>query len=89
MVLVGHQHFYERFAPMRPDGTLDAENGLRQFVVGTGGKSAGGSFQATAPHSQVKNIGTFGVLKLTLGCLELSVAVPARGREKLHRHRRW
>src|SRR5688572_28024236 len=37
VVLSGHHHFYERFAPQRPDGTLDTTGGIRQFVVGTGG----------------------------------------------------
>ena len=72
VLLVGHQHFYERFAPMTSDGVLDNANGLREFVVGTGGKSKGGSFQATAPNSQVKNTGTWGVLKLTLDAASYS-----------------
>ena len=69
VVLVGHQHFYERFAPMTPAGQLDTQNGIRQFVVGTGGKSTGPLPLAIAPHSQVVHGGKqeFGVLKLTLG----------------------
>ncbi|HLL98311.1 MAG TPA: hypothetical protein VK276_04485 [Rubrobacteraceae bacterium] len=35
----GHDHDYERFAPQRPDGTLDTARGIREFVVGTGGAS--------------------------------------------------
>jgi hypothetical protein len=37
VVLNGHAHHYERFLPMRPDGTVDALRGIREFVVGTGG----------------------------------------------------
>ena len=39
VVLNGHDHDYERFAPQRPDGTLDTSQGIREFVVGTGGGS--------------------------------------------------
>jgi hypothetical protein len=69
VVLVGHQHFYERFAPQTPDGQLDNQNGIRQFLVGTGGKSTGPQPTVIAPNSQVRNGGKqeFGVLKLTLG----------------------
>lgn len=66
VVVVSHQHFYERFAPQTPDGVADPQNGIRQFLVGTGGKSKGGAFQATAPNSEIKKLGTYGVLKLTL-----------------------
>ena len=37
MVLSGHEHIYERFAPQKADGTADPARGVRQFVVGTGG----------------------------------------------------
>ena len=39
LVLSGHDHDYERFAPQRSGGSLDAERGIREFVVGTGGKN--------------------------------------------------
>ena len=39
VVLVGHEHVYERFAPQTPTGAADAVRGIRQFTVGTGGKS--------------------------------------------------
>jgi hypothetical protein len=39
LYLAGHDHHYERFAPVRPDGRVDREHGVRQFVVGTGGRS--------------------------------------------------
>ena len=42
IVLSGHKHNYERFAPQDANGNLRDENGVRQFVVGTGGRSTGG-----------------------------------------------
>lgn len=66
IVINGHVHNYERFAPQTPDGTLDAANGVREFVVGTGGYGHT-SFSATiAANSQARNSDTLGVLKLTL-----------------------
>ena len=65
VVLSGHDHDYERFAPQRPDGTLDASRGIREFVVGTGGASHY-AFGTIEPNSQARNATTDGVLKLTL-----------------------
>jgi hypothetical protein len=65
LVLGGHDHDYERFAPQTPDGTADANRGIREFVVGTGGKSQR-PFGAPQPNSEVRNADAFGVLKLTL-----------------------
>ena len=66
LVINGHNHNYERFAPQNPSGGLDTARGLREFVVGTGGASHY-SFGTMQPNSQVRNSDTFGVLKLTLG----------------------
>ncbi len=65
VVVSGHDHDYERFAPQRPDGTRAKERGIREFVVGTGGATRRG-FGAIRPNSQVRKAGTSGVLKLTL-----------------------
>jgi hypothetical protein len=65
VVLNGHEHFYERFAPQTPDGDADAEYGIRQFIVGTGGTNLRG-FATIHPNSVVRNGTTWGVLKLTL-----------------------
>jgi hypothetical protein len=65
VVLVGHEHHYERFAPQDPSGNADAKRGIRQFVVGTGGKNHY-RFDPPMPNSEVRNADTFGVLKLTL-----------------------
>lgn len=65
VVLNGHDHDYERFAPQTPTGTLDNTKGIRAFVVGTGGKE-NGSFGTVRANSVVRNNNSFGVLQLTL-----------------------
>ncbi len=65
VVLNGHDHDYERFAPQTPTGTPDAVAGIRAFVVGTGGRTLR-NFAALAAHSDIRNSETYGVLKLTL-----------------------
>jgi hypothetical protein len=65
VVLTGHQHFYERFAQMNASGAADPSNGVRQFVVGTGGESLM-SLSSRLATSQASNDKTFGVLKMTL-----------------------
>jgi hypothetical protein len=65
IVLVGHDHTYERFTPLDDRGQPDPERGLRQFVVGTGGGSLYG-FPTILPGSEVREARTFGVLVLTL-----------------------
>ncbi len=52
VVVNGHDHDYERFAPQAPDGTADQAGGIREFVVGTGGKELRG-FRSSAPNSEV------------------------------------
>jgi hypothetical protein len=66
VVLAGHDHHYERFAPMNSTGGTDPANGIREFVVGTGGIGLRPP-SASRPNSQVVHGGTHGVLKLTLG----------------------
>lgn len=65
VVVAGHNHQYERFAPMNPSGTLDNTRGIRHFVAGMGGASHYG-FGTIQPNSQARNSDTYGVLKLTL-----------------------
>jgi len=65
VVVSAHAHSYERFAPQRPDGTLDVGRDIRQVVVGTGGRAQHG-FGAVEPNSRVRKAGTPGVLKLIL-----------------------
>ena len=65
LVLNGHDHIYERFAPQTSTGTLDNARGIRQFTVGTGGSNHT-SLASIAANSLVRNADTFGILKLTL-----------------------
>jgi hypothetical protein len=65
VVLSGHDHDYERFAPQTSSGAPDPARGIREFVVGTGGKSHY-AFGTIRPNSVVRNSDTNGVLKLTL-----------------------
>ena len=65
LVLAGHEHSYERFAAQDPDGNPDTEHGIREIVVGTGGRSHT-LLGFVSANSEVRNWDTFGVLKLTL-----------------------
>jgi acid phosphatase type 7 len=65
VVLNGHDHDYERFAPQSPSGAADSARGIREFVVGTGGRELR-PFGTIMAHSEVHNAHTFGVLKLRL-----------------------
>jgi hypothetical protein len=65
IVLVGHDHDYERFSPQDPNGRADPVRGIREFVVGTGGRSHDPIDRVNA-NSEVRNDKTFGVLELTL-----------------------
>jgi hypothetical protein len=65
VVLSGHEHNYERFAPQDPDGTADPQHGIRAFVVGTGGASHY-PFGEPLPLSERRNAETYGVLALSL-----------------------
>ncbi len=65
VILNGHDHDYERFAPQDPDGREDRERGIRQFVVGTGGRDLRG-FDDIRPNSELASNLAHGVLALTL-----------------------
>lgn len=57
VVLNGHEHFYERYEPI---------DGVREFIVGTGGKSHYSVTDSPRAHSEVRNVDTYGILALTL-----------------------
>jgi len=65
VVVSGHDHDYERFGPQTPEGKGDTARGIREFVVGTGGKNHR-PFAAAHANSEIRNADTFGVLKLML-----------------------
>ena len=68
LVLAGHDHDYERFAPMDPEGRLDLERGIRSFVIGTGGGQLKAYAISDPPreNSEVVDGSAWGVLELTL-----------------------
>lgn len=93
VVLNGHDHLYERFAPQRPSGIVDWRRGISEFVVGTGGYFL---FPVEVPpeaNSQLTFNGSFGVLFARLGVKRFSwsfVAAPSRtvidsGKRRCHR----
>jgi len=65
LVLVGHEHHYERLAPLNPAGQVDAARGIRQIIVGTGGRYLRPT-GLPRTGSEVRDAETHGVLKLTL-----------------------
>jgi hypothetical protein len=65
LLLTGHDHGYERFAPMDGGYNRDPALGVRQFVIGTGGKNEE-MRRYPQPNSEVRAEGGFGVLELTL-----------------------
>jgi Ca2+-binding RTX toxin-like protein len=64
LILNGHDHNYQRYGKLDPAGK-PAPDGIREFVVGTGGWGHYG-FTATTPMPEARNATAYGVLKLTL-----------------------
>jgi hypothetical protein len=90
VVVAGHEHNYERFAPQSPQGAPDAGRGIRQFVVGTGGRSLY-PFGAPIANSEFRYNADYGVLKLVLRARDYSWefinttrTVVDRGRDACH-----
>jgi hypothetical protein len=65
IVLAGHDHNYQRYAPLTPSGARDEARGIRQFVVGTGGKNHY-ALGSPPPTVEAYSDDTFGILRLTL-----------------------
>jgi len=83
VVVNGHDHDYERYAPQNPKGKADPEKGIREFVVGTGG---GGlyEFRRILPNSEARANRSYGVLKLTLRTADYSWEFVAATGEPFH-----
>ena len=62
MILSGNSHIYARSAPQSPSGAADPANGIRQFIVGTGGKSLHGLSANPDPQVEVRQANTYGIL---------------------------
>ncbi len=65
VILNGHDHIYERFAPQNSSGGSDPTRGIVEFIAGTGGANHT-SLATTAANSVYRDDKNFGVLKLTL-----------------------
>ncbi|TCV87421.1 metallophosphoesterase [Sulfurirhabdus autotrophica] len=65
IVLAGHDHHYERFAPLNKAGQRDEKHGIRSFVVGTGGAKLY-EIESPEPGSEARYNGSWGILQLTL-----------------------
>ena len=78
LIVNGHDHLYERFAPQSPDGRRNDNFGIAQITVGTGGAPLY-DFRGSTPNSMAQ-LRTYGLLKLTLrdGGFE-SVFLPVAG----------
>jgi Calcineurin-like phosphoesterase len=65
VVVNGHDHDYERFTAQDPGGHADADRGLREFVVGTGGADLR-PFGKTVANSDLRVAGIHGVIRFDL-----------------------
>lgn len=65
IVLNGHDHIYERFAPQNQRQQADPR-GIREFIVGGGGNNHQPGYGTIQPNSEVRDNTTYGVLRLTL-----------------------
>lgn len=66
VVLAAHDHNYERFAQLAPDGRIDFKRGIRSFTVGTGGHSLNDQDHSARPGSEVFHNKSWGLLKMEL-----------------------
>ncbi|MEA2397279.1 MAG: hypothetical protein QOK25_835 [Thermoleophilaceae bacterium] len=66
VIVNGHAHDYERFAPQTPTGAADASTGIREFIAGTGGASHHAFGTTFATNSEAHEGDAFGILQLTL-----------------------
>jgi hypothetical protein len=65
VIVNAHEHHYERFAPQTPAGQVDSARGIREFIVGTGGRMLHG-FNVSGANSEIRLNQSWGVLQLTL-----------------------
>jgi hypothetical protein len=67
VVLNGHDHVYARYAPMDPNGNVDSNKGVREFIVGTGGESLDTLVPtATSANVEASTDEYYGTMTLTL-----------------------
>jgi hypothetical protein len=66
LVISGHEHHYERFAPLDPNGRPDPDRGIREIIVATGGAILEDPKGPQIPNSEVIISGEYGIIKLNL-----------------------
>ncbi len=66
VVLAGHAHHYERFAPQDPTERAAPGRGIREWIVGTAGRSMTTLNPSPDPTTEVIQNTVYGVLELTL-----------------------
>jgi hypothetical protein len=64
-VVNGHDHLYERFRPQDPTGRADANTGITEYIVGTGGVALY-QFGPILPNSLARLNTSWGVIRFTL-----------------------
>jgi hypothetical protein len=74
LIMVGHDHHYERFVAQTADGVADTLRGIPSLLAGTGGATLRNVASTPARNSAFVVTGRFGVIKLTLGSKEYSSA---------------
>jgi hypothetical protein len=91
VVLNGHEHHYERFARLLPSGRPSVD-GIREFVVGTGGKSGGYPFRSDPLRGSRKRLNGLGLIRMELRAssytwrfLRVDGTVADRGSTACHR----
>ncbi len=65
-VINGHDHNYQRYAPLTPAGAIDRAAGIREFIVGTGGNGHTALRTGSVPNREAGSDHVYGVLRLTL-----------------------
>ena len=85
VILSGHDHLYERFAPQTPAARLNRRRGISQFTVGTGGHSLYNFKPQLLPNSVKRVEHRFGVLELRLRRASYSFRFRALGGAVLDR----
>ena len=87
ILLSGHSHDYERFAPLDRNGDVDQRGGIRQFVVGTGGAFFTGGLGTLSPAQRGRAEQHLRRAQAHAAPDELRLAVRPRGGQDVHRFR--
>jgi hypothetical protein len=67
LVLNGHDHLYAHYRPLDPSGKYDPRNGIREFVVGTGGETLDAVVTTNTTTADPSSNPNFNALNLEAG----------------------